>query len=108
MKEYLFAYGTLLDAAVQEYVFQRTLEGQQDALPGYVISAKKMYDRYLVLEAGHKPEDEVHGMSYRLGAQDLLKADVYEGPAYSRIRLSLKSGRIAWVYLEKTRTEQAE
>lgn len=108
MKEYLFAYGTLQDTAVQEYVFQRALEGQPDALSGYVISAKKMYGRYLVLEPGHKPGDEVHGMAYRLGAQDLLKADVYEGPAYSRIRLSLKSGRMAWVYLEKTRAEQVK
>jgi gamma-glutamylcyclotransferase (GGCT)/AIG2-like uncharacterized protein YtfP len=108
MKEYLFAYGTLQDTAVQQYVFQRPLEGQPDTLPGYVISTKKMYDRYLVLEPGHKAGDEVHGMSYRLGAQDLLKADVYEGPAYTRIRLSLKSGRMAWVYLEKTRAEQAE
>lgn len=105
MTTLLFAYGTLQDEAVQEYVFHRSLKGQADTLTGYIISAKKMYGRYLVLQPGENPEDEVQGMAYELGDGDLQKADVYEGPAYARIQVSLKSGHQAWVYLEKTSSE---
>lgn len=108
MKALLFSYGTLQDEAVQEYVFRRSLKGQADTLPGYVISEKKMYGRYLVLHPGGNPEDEVQGMVYELADGELLKADVYEGPAYTRVPVSLKSGRQAWVYVEKTGSEQTE
>ncbi len=104
----LFAYGTLQDEEVQEYVFRRSLNGQADTLTGYVISDKKIYGRYLVLQPGGDPEDEVQGMVYELGDGDLQKADVYEGPAYTRVLLPMKSGYQAWVYLEKTSSVQTE
>lgn len=105
MTALLFAYGTLRDEQVQKYVFHRSLKGQADTLTGFVISTKKMYGSYLVLQPGRNPEDEVQGMAYELGDGDLQKADVYEGPAYARVLVSLKSGHQAWVYLEKTSSE---
>lgn len=101
MTEYLFAYGTLQESDVQEYVFRRILEGEADILPKYRISDKKMYGRYLVLEPSGKEQDQVEGRAYALEQEELLLADVYEGPAYKRIPVSLKSGRRAWVYMEK-------
>lgn len=108
MTEFIFTYGTLQDEAVQRYVFRRVLSGGEDVLPSYTISDKKMYGRYLVLEPTGKQKNEVAGRVYALSGTELLKADVYEGPAYKRIAVSLKSGRRAWVYVERTREERTE
>ncbi len=105
MDDLLFAYGTLLDSDVQQYVFQRTLEGVPDLLPRFVISPKKMYGRYLVLQPTGNEEDEVTGKAYRLHRSELLMVDIYEGPAYKRVIVSLKSGQRAWVYIEKQTDE---
>ncbi len=104
--DYLFAYGTLQDSEVQRYVFHRNLEGRPDTLRGYRISEKKMYGRYLVLEATKNPGDEINGMAYGVTRPELLKADVYEGPAYKRIPVSMESGLKAWVYVEKVPEEK--
>jgi gamma-glutamylcyclotransferase (GGCT)/AIG2-like uncharacterized protein YtfP len=101
MTERLFAYGTLRETDVQQYVFGRILDGIADSLQGYVLSQRKMYGRYLVLEPGNLHEDEMEGVAYALSTSELLKADIYEGPAYKRIRLQLKSGCLAWVYVAK-------
>lgn len=101
MRTCLFSYGTLNDPMVQEYVFQRVLTGEEDALRGYAISNKKMYGSYLVLEHTGNNEDEVAGKVYALSDEELRKADVYEGPAYRRISIVLKSGCKAWVYVER-------
>ena len=108
MSHYLFAYGTLNEADVQQYVFQRVLNGTPDTLSGYLIAAKKMYGRYLVLEASGDPSDEINGVAYVLSLGELLKADIYEGPEYTRIQVLLKSGTTAWVYVEKNGPMQVE
>jgi gamma-glutamylcyclotransferase (GGCT)/AIG2-like uncharacterized protein YtfP len=100
MTEHLFAYGTLREADVQHYVFGRVLDGREDRLQGYVLSQRKMYERYLVLEIGDPEGDEIEGITYTLNNAELLKADIYEGPAYKRIEVLLKSGLSAWVYME--------
>lgn len=105
MTEYLFTYGTLQEEDVQKYVFRRVLSGGEDVLPCYSVSNKKMYGRYLVLEPTGKQENEVAGRVYALSGAELLQADIYEGPAYKRIAISLKSGRRAWVYVERTLEE---
>lgn len=108
MDHYLFAYGTLNEADVQQYVFQRVLKGSPDTLHGYLIAARKMYGRYLVLEASGDPSDEIEGVAYPLSQDELLKADIYEGPEYTRIQVLLKSGTTAWVYVEKSGPIHAE
>ena len=101
MNNFLFAYGTLNDPEVQQYVFQRILEGEEDLLPCYRISNKKLYGRYLVLEHTGNEGDTISGCIYRVDSRELVKADVYEGPAYNRINVVLGSGREAWVYVER-------
>ena len=101
MNELLFAYGTLKEADVQKYVFGRILDGMADTLQGFVISERRMYGRYLVLEKGSDTSAAIQGMCFALSKSELLKADIYEGPAYKRVALSLKSGAVAWVYIEK-------
>jgi len=108
MSDYLFSYGTLQQEAVQQYVFRRTLQGNKDVLPGYRIATKKIYGRYLVLEATAVNGAQVAGIVYALTSAELLQADVYEGPAYVRRHIRLKSGRKAWVYLEKSGAQNTE
>lgn len=108
MTEYLFTYGTLQEEDVQRYIFQRCLEGIQDLLPGYRISEHRMYGRYLVLKPSPGNSRGVAGIAYRLSLDELLKADIYEGPAYCRIEASLASGRKAWVYVERKADEIPE
>ena len=102
MSNFLFAYGTLNDTEVQQYVFQRVLKGEEDVLPCYRISPKRLYGRYLVLEHTGIATDTIRGFVYAVAPPDLNKADVYEGPAYSRTSVLLTSGREAWVYVERT------
>ncbi|WP_190810747.1 gamma-glutamylcyclotransferase family protein [Flagellimonas sp. S3867] len=100
--EHLFTYGTLQDVQVQQYIFQRTLEGQSDSLPGFKRLENAVYDRYpLVIRTGN-PQDFVEGMVYKVSQEELGKADVYETNAYKRIKMSLISGISAWVYIENS------
>lgn len=108
MNNFLFAYGTLNDPEVQQYVFQRVLEGDEDMLPSFRISSKKLYGRYLVLEHTGNTSDMITGSVYAIDLPELSRADVYEGPAYSRINVVLNSGRKAWVYVERTTKTPAE
>lgn len=108
MSDFLFAYGTLNDPEVQLYVFQRVLVGNMDVLPGYRISSKKLYGRYLVLEHSGNDKDKISGYIYAIDPPELIKADVYEGPAYSRINVVLGSGRKAWVFVERITKKQSE
>lgn len=100
--EYLFTYGTLQDVQVQHYIFQRKLKGQPDTLPGFKRLENVVYDRYpLVIKTGHLQET-VEGTVYEVSEEELHKADVYETSAYHRVKLSLLSGKSAWVYIENS------
>ncbi len=97
--QYLFAYGTLRQQEVQNAIFSKVLEGNQEALPYYKMSAQKVADTYPNIVASENPKDKVKGMVYVLTDEELLKADAYEGSAYLRTEAVLESGKKAWVYL---------
>ncbi len=105
MSENLFAYGTLQEKDIQQYVFGRMPKGKPDSLPGYTLSAKKMYGRFLVLEPCTNADRDVKGTVYSLTPDEMSLADVYEGPEYRRIQVTLGSGSRAWVYLGQTNPE---
>lgn len=98
----LFAYGTLLDPAVQQRVFGRQLDGTPDTLAGVVHSTLAAGDgsddRWPDLAATGRPEDVVHGRVLTLGDDELTAADAYETAAYTRTVVTLDSGTHAWVY----------
>lgn len=97
---YLFTYGTLQDLSIQKQVFGRTLAGIQDVLYGYRISLEKIMGRYLVIEKATNKESKIEGIVYELQDSELLKVDLYEGEAYKKIKVVLKSGKSAWVYVK--------
>ncbi|WP_395944070.1 gamma-glutamylcyclotransferase family protein [Brevundimonas sp.] len=105
----LFSYGTLQDPAVQTANFGRLLEGTADSLVGFALGRIEITDREVVAESGlthhpiltHSgdPADVIPGMVFRITAEELAAADLYEAEDYRRILTPLTSGTEAWVYV---------
>jgi gamma-glutamylcyclotransferase (GGCT)/AIG2-like uncharacterized protein YtfP len=110
MTENLFSYGTLQDKPVQLSLFGRELEGKPDYIVGYKLSQIEITDPEVLATSGltHHPillysgdkNDIIKGMVFKITGQDLIQADEYETSDYKRIRVPLKSGDEAWVYID--------
>ena len=97
--EMLFSYGTLQDHEVQVSTFGRTLIGERDALPEY---RQITFGPYMNVQFTGHQSDSVEGTRFEVTRAELEEADIYEATAdYKRIQVQLKSGRFAWVYLNK-------
>lgn len=105
----LFSYGTLRQPEVQLANYGRLLDGQPDTLIGYRLE-QLVIDDPNVMEVSGKavhtiargtgdPGDKVEGMVFELSEAELQSTDAYETSAYSRIEVSLESGRRAFVYV---------
>lgn len=110
MTENLFSYGTLQSESVQLKTFGRTLEGHPDILTGYKLSLLKIEDEAVVAFSGmthHQnivytgnQSDAISGIVFIINETELKQADKYEDAAdYKRIRVELKSGKTAWVFV---------
>ncbi len=99
--EYLFSYGTLREHDVQIALFQKTLTGHPDEVTGFALSPKKAYGIYPALLKTGNPSNRISGIVYEVTETDLVNADAYEGDLYRRIRVGLKSGKKAWLYVAK-------
>lgn len=107
--EALFSYGTLQDAAVQRRLFDRRLDGSDDALVGFrldwleerdpdAVAASGVVRHPVVHETG-VDGDRVAGQLLRITQAELQRADEYEQGDYRRVRVTLASGRSAWLYV---------
>ena len=95
--ESLFCYGTLLDPQVQRRVIGRTVESRPDALPGYrkdmlLLGCASYYI------AVPDPRGEIQGGVIEVTRDELVRIDRYEGDEYERVKVTLVSGKEAWVY----------
>ncbi|HMO74897.1 MAG TPA: gamma-glutamylcyclotransferase [Sphingopyxis sp.] len=107
--EPLFAYGTLQYADVQREQFGRLLDGSADALAGFRLGRIAITDPEVVRKSGEThypvlaPDGEISqpvgGTLYWITKQELATADIYEAGEYERRRVTLESGRSAWVYV---------
>lgn len=107
----MFSYGTLQDEAVQLATFGRRLSGEPEALEGFRIDHLMIEDEeviaasglryHLIISASGNPLDVVTGTGFSITYAELLSADAYEVDDYKRVRVELKSGRKAWVYIRK-------
>jgi gamma-glutamylcyclotransferase (GGCT)/AIG2-like uncharacterized protein YtfP len=104
----LFSYGTLQDKAVQMANFGRLLSGRPDSLAGYKLWPITIEDTLVVALSGKSQHmiakrgqagDEVTGMVFEVTDRELAAADRYEVAQYTRVRVTLKSGAQAWVYV---------
>jgi hypothetical protein len=108
--EPLFSYGTLQDEAVQIATFGRKLLGVPDTLPGFRQTRLRIQDPAVVAASGEEyyrnvqftglDADCIEGVVFSVTRKELEQADQYELDAhYKRIRVKLKSGTQAWVYV---------
>jgi gamma-glutamylcyclotransferase (GGCT)/AIG2-like uncharacterized protein YtfP len=107
--ELLFSYGTLRQRDVQLTTFGRELAGHEDAIVGYELDyvmitdphviAASGSDRHPILRAADPREAEVRGTVFAISDVDLAAADEYEVDDYQRVRVPLRSGAEAWVYV---------
>ena len=107
--EYLFSYGTLQKKEVQLGLFGRILVVSDDILIGFKVSAieikderflsrgQEKYQKTLVVADGKN--DLVKGTALEMTIEELLLADKYEPSNYKRIKVTLESGKNAWVYV---------
>lgn len=100
--EQLFTYGTLQNEEVQQNIFRRKLVGDFDALPGYQLATDLVAGRYPLIERGADDMTKVRGMVFEVSGDELRMADAYEGGAYKRIKVTLDSGKTAWVFVRNT------
>jgi hypothetical protein len=108
---YLFSYGTLQLPHVQLANFGRLLDGLHDTLVGYVIEQVEIKDPDVLAQSGQRLHpilrysghilDQVGGTAFAVSGFDLDRADRYEVDDYKRVQVTLLSGRIAWVYVER-------
>jgi gamma-glutamylcyclotransferase (GGCT)/AIG2-like uncharacterized protein YtfP len=100
MDEILFVYGTLLQAAVQEAVIGRRLDGIPDTLPGFKLTSIFVPGGGLYPLIRPAPGETVSGQRLTLSTADLQAVDAYETSLYARARVQLASGCWAWVYCQ--------
>ena len=109
--EDIFSYGTLQLAEVQLETFGRKLEGKTDALPGHKLVMITITDEEFVIKSGtanHRnlqftgnSADVVEGMVFKVTNNELEQADSYEPEGYERVKVHLRSGGNAWVFVHK-------
>jgi gamma-glutamylcyclotransferase (GGCT)/AIG2-like uncharacterized protein YtfP len=105
----LFSYGTLRQRRVQVATLGRELEGEPAVLTGYALVPLEIGDPRVVELSGAavhniacatgNPADRVEGVVFALGEDELAATDSYEVEAYSRVEVTLESGRRAWAYV---------
>lgn len=95
--ETLFAYGSLRKPHIQQKLIGRTIEGQSDELQGYRRD-RTLLPPYPVAIPSDQDE-HIHGVVLQVSEDELETMDTYEGFAYIRVRLFLRSGIEAWIYI---------
>lgn len=109
----LFSYGSLRKPEVQLANFGRLLDGQPDALTGYVLSTVTIENPAAIAASGTaihdlalpsgNPADLIPGTVFHLTPAELEAADLYEDVAfskvYSRVVVRLASGVEAFAYV---------
>jgi gamma-glutamylcyclotransferase (GGCT)/AIG2-like uncharacterized protein YtfP len=107
---FLFSYGTLQQAAVQQSTFGRLLQGERDELVGFEPSEVRIEDPQVAAAVGRthhanvtcngRHDSRVSGTIFEVSDAELAAADGYEQPAgYKRVLVRLASGKQAWVYV---------
>jgi gamma-glutamylcyclotransferase (GGCT)/AIG2-like uncharacterized protein YtfP len=100
--ENLFSYGTLQTEAVQVATFGRRLQGRPDTLVRYRLTTVRIASTdHRNLQFTGDASDYVEGTAFEVTRKELEQADAYEPDGYERVRVKLKSGLDAWVYLNK-------
>lgn len=109
MSENLFSYGTLQKETVQLELFGRVLNGAKDVLEGYKISSIEITDEAFLAKGEEKFQrtliaskddaDAIEGTVFEISREELIFADKYEPDNYKRVKVTLQTGKKAWIYI---------
>jgi gamma-glutamylcyclotransferase (GGCT)/AIG2-like uncharacterized protein YtfP len=109
LKEFLFSYGTLQKEKVQLELFGRLLDGTKDILEGYQLASIEIKDQAFLAKGEEQYQltaipsnnnaDLIEGTVFEISEADLILADVYEPNNYEKTRVTLQSGKEAWIYV---------
>lgn len=107
--EKLFSYGTLQEEKVQLSTFGRKLTGKSDILSGYKLLQLKISDPDVIITSGKEihpmlvhtgnKNDTVAGVVFDVTLAEIEMADQYEVSDYTRVKETLISATVAWVYI---------
>lgn len=107
----VFAYGVLQSPSVQKTLFGKELQGVQDSVPGLVLTVIELADAELVMASGTSRHPmavlgatsgaSIRGTLYWLSAEDLDLLDQRSDSRLHRVAMELKSGGVAWVYVDR-------
>jgi hypothetical protein len=106
----LFAYGALQGAEMQLDTFGRLVEAEDDVLtgysrayadtPGHRIDTASGPTLLPVLRHTGSALDKVVGVVLALTPDELDAADEFQPSLYRRTKVTLESGRRAWLYVD--------
>ncbi|HUR66385.1 MAG TPA: gamma-glutamylcyclotransferase family protein [Chitinophagaceae bacterium] len=109
MKEYLFSYGTLQYEKTQLEIFGKVLLGTPDILDGYKLFTIEIRDPIFLARGEARSQstlvrtnylaDHVEGTVFEINREELQLTDKYEPGNYQRIKVALRSGKEAWIYM---------
>ncbi len=95
----IFVYGSLLNKTLRTNVLCHEIEGVEDILENYTIDTHSVLGRYPTVI---KSEGEfVNGKVFKVSDSDIEKMDRYESHYYKKIEVTLKSGVMSLVYIER-------
>jgi gamma-glutamylcyclotransferase (GGCT)/AIG2-like uncharacterized protein YtfP len=95
----MFVYGSLLDAKLRLNVLGHSIEGKSDILEDYIVDTHSVLTAYptiIKLEGGF-----VNGKIFKVNESDIEKLDSYESLYYKKVEVTLKSGVMSLVYIER-------
>jgi gamma-glutamylcyclotransferase (GGCT)/AIG2-like uncharacterized protein YtfP len=105
----LFSYGTLQQPEVQLASYGRLIDAEPDALLGYELQPLLIENPRVVALSGkavhmiaRRTADEtarITGALLLLTETELQASDAYEDRSYTRVEVTLESGRTAFVYV---------
>jgi gamma-glutamylcyclotransferase (GGCT)/AIG2-like uncharacterized protein YtfP len=109
MTEYLFSYGTLQQEKTQLELFGRKFHGTSDVLKGYKVATIEIKDETFLARGEERFQktlvnttdrnDSIEGTVFEITHEELLLSDKYEPNNYKRIKVTLESGKEAWIYI---------
>jgi gamma-glutamylcyclotransferase (GGCT)/AIG2-like uncharacterized protein YtfP len=95
----MFVYGSLLDAKLRLNVLGHDIEGKSDILEDYIVDTHSVLTAYptiIKLEGGF-----VNGKIFKVNNTDIENLDRYESHYYKKVEVTLKSGVMSLVYIER-------
>jgi gamma-glutamylcyclotransferase (GGCT)/AIG2-like uncharacterized protein YtfP len=95
----MFVYGSLLDNERRLNVLGHSIEGKSDILEDYIVDTHSVLTAYptiIKLEGGF-----VNGKIFKVNNTDIENLDRYESHYYKKVEVTLKSGVMSLVYIER-------